>query len=196
MPPPYIHQLLLCYDLTPGQGICVQYLSDSSTKSPRNIAQHSRVHRFLYLLHNIYWVNFRIRFSLSIFIHGFKKVHWSVCGLDKDWVISSEQVDESPQLIENLPFSIIWAEFSKLGSVTAAVCSLLPGDKCEMYWRRNLLFNTSNTGHRSPDIFYIFAELTLAALTFVGTGTAINIVVNADTTTISLNGSKREEDWL
>ena len=51
-------------------------------------------------------------------------------------------------------------------------------------------------GHRSPDIFYIFAELTLAALTFVGTGTAINIVVNADTTTISLNGTKREEDWL
>ena len=62
-----------------------------------------------------------------------------------------------------------------------------------MYWRRNLLFNTSNTGHRSPDIFYIFAELTLAALTFVGTGTAINIVVNTDTTTITLNGSKREE---
>ena len=59
-----------------------------------------------------------------------------------------------------------------------------------MYWRRNLLFNTSNTGHRSPDIFYIFAELTLAALTFVGTGTAINIVVNADTTTISLNGRR------
>ena len=55
-----------------------------------------------------------------------------------------------------------------------------------------MLFNTSNTGHRSPDIFYIFAELTLAALTFVGTGTAINIVVNADTTTMS----KREEDWL
>ena len=84
---------------------------------------------------------------------------------------------------------IILAEFSKLGSL---VGSLLPGDKCEMYWRRNLLFNTSNTGHRSPDIFYIFAELTLAALTFVGTGTAINIVVNADTTTMS----KREEDWL
>ena len=123
--PPYIHQLLLCYDLTSGQGICVQYLSDSSTKSPRNIAQHSRVHRFLYLLHNIYWVNFRIRFSLSIFIHGFKKVHWSVCGLDKDWVISSEQVDESPQLIENLPFSIIWAEFSKLGSVTAVSCRVI-----------------------------------------------------------------------
>ena len=90
---------------------------------------------------------------------------------------------------------IILAEFSKLGSVTAVSCRVI-NVKCIGDATCYLLFNTSNTGHRSPDIFYIFAELTLAALTFVGTGTAINIVVNADTTTISLNGTKREEDWL
>ena len=91
---------------------------------------------------------------------------------------------------------IILAEFSKLGSVTAVSCRVI-NVKCIGDATCYLTPPTLDwAGHRSPDIFYIFAELTLAALTFVGTGTAINIVVNADTTTISLNGSKREEDWL
>ena len=91
---------------------------------------------------------------------------------------------------------IILAEFSKLGSVTAVSCRVINvkciGDATCYLTPPTLAW----AGHRSPDIFYIFAELTLAALTFVGTGTAIktaiNIVVNADTTTMS----KREEDWL
>ena len=88
---------------------------------------------------------------------------------------------------------IILAEFSKLGSVTAVSCRVI-NVKCigdaTCYLTPPTLAWAGH--HRSPDIFYIFAELTLAALTFVGTGTAINIVVNADTTTMS----KREEDWL
>ena len=89
---------------------------------------------------------------------------------------------------------IILAEFSKLGSVTAVSCRVINvkciGDATCYLTPPTLALAWA--GHRSPDIFYIFAELTLAALTFVGTGTAINIVVNADTTTMS----KREEDWL